>query len=322
MSSTKFKRQSPELMRQRFLWLNQVLIDPELPASAFKVAYRIGDGFNDIQRSGEAFESCKKIAVAIGMSEATVIDMVRRLHARGHLRIEWGQQGRGHQNNYWHILKPQSAEVNDEIKPQSAEAFDDEIKPQPAKIKPQPAKIKPQPATRKPQPAKENQDNNQEENQGENHAGARAAAPASFSSKEEVGAASSLHSPPDQQAAADFETFWSVYPKQRGKAAAKEQFKKALRKASAEEIITGARQYAADPERIAQSRESDQYTKYANNWLKEERWTDRPNGMTIDVHGNTVVTARSPWKRNGRDSNPMAVAEALISTGRFSRRPS
>ena len=94
--SAKFSRQSPELKRQRFAWLDQILVDPELPASAFKVAYRIGQGFNDRDRNGEAYESCKTSATAIGMSEKTVIEMVRRLHARGHLRIEWGQQGRGH----------------------------------------------------------------------------------------------------------------------------------------------------------------------------------------------------------------------------------
>jgi hypothetical protein len=118
--SGKFRRQSPELTRQRFLWLNhQVLPDPDLPASAFKVAYRIGDGFNDQQSDGRAWESCKEIGNAIAMSEKTVITMVRRLHARGHLRVEWGQQGRGHPNNYWMISKPASAQVSDEIKPAS-----------------------------------------------------------------------------------------------------------------------------------------------------------------------------------------------------------
>jgi hypothetical protein len=119
MGTNKFSRQSPELKRQRFAWLDQVLIDRELPASAFKVAYRIGDGFNDVQHDGKAWESCKEIGNAIAMSEKTVITMVRRLHARGHLRVEWGQQGRGHPNNYWMIIKPASARVSDEIKPAS-----------------------------------------------------------------------------------------------------------------------------------------------------------------------------------------------------------
>jgi hypothetical protein len=114
-----FSRQSPEFKKQRFRWLDQVLVDPELPASAFKVAYRIGDDFNDVQQDGRAWEGCKEIARAIGMSEKTVITMVRRLNARGHLRVEWGKQGRGHPNNYWMILKPASTQVSDQIKPAS-----------------------------------------------------------------------------------------------------------------------------------------------------------------------------------------------------------
>jgi len=117
--SSKFSRQTLEFKRQRFLWLDQVLVDPELPASAFKVAYRISQGFNDVRYDGKAWESCKKIGDAIGMSEKTVITMVRRLHASGHLRVEWGRQGRGHPHNYWMILKPASAQVFDEIKPAS-----------------------------------------------------------------------------------------------------------------------------------------------------------------------------------------------------------
>jgi hypothetical protein len=41
--------------------------------------------------------------------------------------------------------------------------------------------------------------------------------------------------------------------------------------------------------RIAQSRESDRFTKNPNNWLREGRWADRPAGVTIDEHGNVVV---------------------------------
>ena len=52
--SSKFSRQTLEFKRQRFLWLDQVLVDPELPASAFKVAYRISQGFNDVRYDGKA----------------------------------------------------------------------------------------------------------------------------------------------------------------------------------------------------------------------------------------------------------------------------
>jgi hypothetical protein len=124
-------RQTSEFKRQRFLWLDQVLIDPELPASAFKVAYRISDGFNDQQSDGRAWESCESIAAATGMSKTHVIRMVKCLHASGHLRVEWGQQGRGHPNQYWLILKGASTHLSDEIKGQPAD-LSDEIKGTPA----------------------------------------------------------------------------------------------------------------------------------------------------------------------------------------------
>jgi hypothetical protein len=274
MGTNKLPRQSPELKKQRFWWLDhQVLPDPELPASAKLVAYRIGDGFNDRDSDGRAWESCKEIANAIAMSEATVIMMVRRLDARGHLRVEWGQQGRGRPNNYWLILKPQPAKVFDEIKPQPTQVLDGKIKPQSATRKPQPTKIKPQPTKIKPQPAKESHCTSQEESQGKSHA-QRALAPqndflAGSSAAEDIA-----------RPAAGFKDFWSVYPKQVGRRAAEREYKKALQEgATAEEINAGARRYAADPVRIERSRESDRYTKDPNNWLKEGRWADKPAGV-------------------------------------------
>ncbi len=275
-TSTKFRRQSPELMRQRFLWLNQVLIDPELPASAFKVAYRISDGFNDIQRDGEAFESGKKIGIAIGMSEGTVIAMVRRLHDRGHLRVEWGQQGRGHPNKYWLVLKPQSAEVSDD-------------------------EIKPQAATRKPQPAEENQDSNQVREPGVNHAPRVVASEFDLSAEPAATtAAVAIGADQETAAAAGFEAFWLVYPKQVGRRAAEREYMKALQGgATAEEINAGAQRYAADSVRIERSRDGDRYTKDPSNWLKEGRWADKPTGVTtIDECGNTVAVER-PFKTTG-----------------------
>ena len=116
--SNKSTRQSVELRRQRFWWLNhQVLPDPELPASAKLVLYRISEGFNDQQSDGRSWEGYKSIADAIGMSEPTVVAMVHRAEALGHIRVEWGQKGSGHSNQYWMIIKPQPAEW----KPQPAD---------------------------------------------------------------------------------------------------------------------------------------------------------------------------------------------------------
>jgi hypothetical protein len=87
-----------------FRWLHQVNADADLPLSAMKVAVRLCGDFNE-EQGGMAWPSCSTIAAAIGLSKGTVINVIRALQARGHLRIEWGKQGRGHSNQYWMIEK-------------------------------------------------------------------------------------------------------------------------------------------------------------------------------------------------------------------------
>jgi hypothetical protein len=66
-----------EFTRDLFAWLDQVAIDPDLPASAFKVAYVIGEHVN--RQSGEAWPSSRTIARACGLSQPTVIELVPKL---------------------------------------------------------------------------------------------------------------------------------------------------------------------------------------------------------------------------------------------------
>jgi hypothetical protein len=128
---------SAKFTRSVFEWLDQVALDRNLPASAFKVAYAIAQCLNE--DSGEAFPGSDTIARRIGMSQATVIAMVRQLKTNGHLGVEPGRPGRGHSNRYRKIVKPQPAEV---LEAQSVKVSE----PQPSELKPQPAKLKPQPA--------------------------------------------------------------------------------------------------------------------------------------------------------------------------------
>jgi hypothetical protein len=122
-----------------FTWLHQVNHDLELLAVDVCVALQLVIHFNEDDSDGRAWPSCKTLGEAIGLSEATVIHSVRRLHARGHLRVIWGQQGRSHPNQYWMEIKPCPAKVSDEIKPQPAKVLD-EIKPESGELKPEPAK--------------------------------------------------------------------------------------------------------------------------------------------------------------------------------------
>jgi len=72
--------------------------------------------FNE-DHGGVAWPSAKTISDRIGPSERTVIRVLRNLEERGHLRIEWGKQGRGHSSRYWMILKPAPARVFKPAKP-------------------------------------------------------------------------------------------------------------------------------------------------------------------------------------------------------------
>jgi hypothetical protein len=67
-----------------------------------------------------------------------------------------------------------------------------------------------------------------------------------------------------------FDAFWAVYPRREGKGAARKAWDKACRKANPQDIIIGAKRYAADPNR------EPQYTAHAATWLNAERWTDDP----------------------------------------------
>ena len=67
-----------------------------------------------------------------------------------------------------------------------------------------------------------------------------------------------------------FEMFWNYYPRKVGKQAAIKAFAKALKSASVEDIVAGARRYADDPNR------SDTFTAHPTTWLNAGRWADGP----------------------------------------------
>lgn len=77
------------------------------------------------------------------------------------------------------------------------------------------------------------------------------------------------------QATENFNTFWSIYPRKKGKAEAKLAFGKALKKTDAETILSGAKKYA-----LERQNKDMQYTAWASTWLNQERWEDEPDTQT------------------------------------------
>jgi len=68
--------------------------------------------------------------------------------------------------------------------------------------------------------------------------------------------------------APDFDQFWEVYPNKIGEPAARKAFSKAIARATVDEIIGGARDYAAKTD--------DRQWCNPAKWLSEDRWKDQP----------------------------------------------
>lgn len=70
-----------------------------------------------------------------------------------------------------------------------------------------------------------------------------------------------------------FQTWWQNYPRRVGKKAARISYDRIVRNqiATAEELLAGARRYAAE-----RANENPRYTKHPAAWLDDERWTDEP----------------------------------------------
>jgi hypothetical protein len=85
--------------------------------------------------------------------------------------------------------------------------------------------------------------------------------------------------PQDQSA---FEGFYSAFPKKVGKGSARKAYRNALKRASAEEILAGAKRYAAQ-----RSGQDQQYTAGPAPWLNADRWLDEDTKKAF---------ASGPWK--------------------------
>lgn len=84
--------------------------------------------------------------------------------------------------------------------------------------------------------------------------------------EEEEGDTCSLRS--QDARAPEFDEFWEVYPNKVGRPAAERAFSKAIKGASFDEIVAGAKSYA--------NKTDDRQWCSPVKWLEEERWNDRP----------------------------------------------
>jgi hypothetical protein len=103
-----------------------------------------------------------------------------------------------------------------------------------------------------------------------------------------------------QQVDDAFERFWAVYPKLVGKLAARKAFDKALKIATAEKIIAGARRYASE-----RHDQNEQYTKHPTTWLNAGGWMDAP-GANRPHHEKTMAELTDEISRQIDEDNGLA----------------
>jgi hypothetical protein len=90
-------------------WLDQIMIDHALPASARVVAYWIIQHFS--RETGKCCPGLDRIAKLSGLSKGTVFNAVASLEVNGHFEPEYGIRGRGHSTQYNPILKGQPIDL-------------------------------------------------------------------------------------------------------------------------------------------------------------------------------------------------------------------
>jgi hypothetical protein len=92
-----------------------------------------------------------------------------------------------------------------------------------------------------------------------------------------------------KQIAEDFNEWYAIYPKHVGRGAAVNSYTKARKNgATAEQLMAGARRYAAE-----RKGEDPKFTAQPATWLNQERWTDDPTHIgEIDVD---VILGKDYW---------------------------
>jgi hypothetical protein len=102
-----------------------------------------------------------------------------------------------------------------------------------------------------------------------------------------------------------FEFFWKAYPRKTAKGAARSAYAKALVKATAEQILDGATQYAADPNR------DPAFTPHGSTWLNQERWLDEAlpprKASPEDLKAQELILARQRTQREREEAQRLSL---------------
>jgi hypothetical protein len=81
------------------------------------------------------------------------------------------------------------------------------------------------------------------------------------------------------------EQFWAIYPRKTAKGRVPDALRKALKKATIEEIVAGAERYRDDPNR------EDAFTQHPATWLNAEGWEDDPLPLRVTMGVRKLTNA-------------------------------
>ena len=90
---------------------------------------------------------------------------------------------------------------------------------------------------------------------------------------------------PLMPARADFEDFWSIYPRKVGKGQARTAYACARRKVGAEVLLT-----AVEAQRHHLIRDGERFCPHASTWLNGERWLDDPSAIAPQPTSRQIRT--------------------------------
>ena len=85
------------------------------------------------------------------------------------------------------------------------------------------------------------------------------------------------------QSAHSFDEWWQIYPLKKDKGRARTAYKAALKKATAETLLSAAAAYRDDPNRV------QAFTKYPASWLNAEAWENGALPQRAGAVGGTAV---------------------------------
>lgn len=215
-----------------FRWLDQVNADPRITGSAFRVAYTIGQAIN--RKTRVAIVDQKRLAARTSLHERMVRNLIDQLRDCGHLSV--APKHRYQASHYAMILRAEA------IQPATDCRLDNKLNRQASA------------ALHPPQPAISGR-----------------------STGKELPGSTQPHYQPHKQiqpqkgdeVSEAFERFWQSYPLKVGKLEARRRFDEALKQASADEIIAGAKRFA----RLKKGEET-RFIKQPSTWLHEGCWLD------------------------------------------------